>query len=97
MSFIFLMNPALVHPRDVHRMNELLQKLRDKGNTVIVVEHDPEVIRVADHVVDVGPHAGTHGGTIVYEGKYDGLLHSNTLTGKYLLQALPVKKNISPT
>ncbi len=47
-----------LHPRDVHRMNELLQKLRDKGNTVIVVEHDPDVIKVADHVVDVGPHAG---------------------------------------
>src|SRR5262249_40691011 len=57
-----------LHPRDVHRLNELLVKLRDKGNTVLVVEHDPEMIKVADHVVDVGPHAGTHGGTIVYEG-----------------------------
>ncbi len=57
-----------LHPRDVHRMNELLQKLRDKGNTVIVVEHDPDVIKAADHVVDVGPHAGRHGGEIVYEG-----------------------------
>src|SRR5205807_363108 len=54
-----------MHPRDVHRLNELLQKLRDKGNSVIVVEHDPDVIRVADHVVDVGPFAGTRGGTIV--------------------------------
>ena len=51
-----------LHPRDVHRLNELLQKLRDKGNTVIVVEHDPDVIKIADHVVDVGPHAGTAGG-----------------------------------
>src|SRR5262245_51098778 len=51
-----------LHPRDVHRMNELLQRLRDKGNTVIVVEHDPDVIKVADHIVDIGPQAGTHGG-----------------------------------
>ena len=51
-----------LHPRDVHRLNELLQKLRDKGNTVLVVEHDPDVIKVADHIVDVGPHAGQRGG-----------------------------------
>jgi len=63
-----------LHPRDVHRLNELLQKLRDKGNTALVVEHDPDVIKVADHVVDVGPHAGTLGGTIVYEGSYAGHL-----------------------
>ncbi|HRF94182.1 MAG TPA: hypothetical protein PLZ51_03260, partial [Aggregatilineales bacterium] len=80
-----------LHPRDVHRMNELLYKLRDKGNTVIVVEHDPSVIKVADHIVDVGPHAGAHGGTIVYEGDYAGLLHADTLTGKHLLQELPIK------
>ena len=61
-----------LHPRDVHRLNELLQKLRDKGNTVIVVEHDPDVIKVADHIVDVGPHAGSRGGTIVYEGSLCG-------------------------
>src|SRR5688572_2082657 len=72
-----------LHPRDVHRMNELLQKLRDKGNTVIVVEHDPDVIKVADHVVDVGPKAGSGGGKIVYEGSFDGLLHADTITGKY--------------
>ncbi|MFY9608382.1 MAG: hypothetical protein WAU45_07170 [Blastocatellia bacterium] len=54
--------------------NQLLQKLRDKGDTVLVVEHDPDVIKVADHVVDVGPHAGTLGGTIVYEGSYAGHL-----------------------
>jgi excinuclease UvrABC ATPase subunit len=80
-----------LHPRDIHRMNELLQKLRDKGNTVIVVEHDPDVIRVADHIVDIGPKAGTAGGHIVYEGSYDGLLHADTLTGKHLKQALPIK------
>lgn len=80
-----------LHPRDIHRMNELLQKLRDKGNTVIVVEHDPDVIKVADHVVDVGPRAGNGGGAIVYEGSYKGLLHAETLTGTHLLQALPIK------
>ena len=80
-----------LHPRDVHRMNELLQKLRDKGNTVIVVEHDPDVIRVADHVVDVGPRAGSGGGKIVYEGEFEGLRHADTLTGQYLLRSLPIK------
>ena len=80
-----------LHPRDVHRMNELLQKLRDKGNTVIVVEHDPDVIKVADHVVDVGPHAGQHGGEIVYEGSYADLLKADTLTGKHMQQSMPIK------
>lgn len=80
-----------LHPRDVHRMNDLLQKLRDKGNTVIVVEHDPDVIKVADHVVDVGPRAGSGGGMIVYEGSFDGLRQSDTLTGRFLQQALPIK------
>jgi len=80
-----------MHPRDVHRLNELLQKLRDKGNTVLVVEHDPDVIKVADHVVDVGPHAGHRGGTVVYAGAYEGLLKTDTLTGKHLKQAMPIK------
>lgn len=80
-----------LHPRDVHRMNELLQKLRDKGNTVIVVEHDPDVIKVADHVVDVGPLAGPHGGEIVYEGSYANLLKADTLTGKHMKQSIPLK------
>lgn len=80
-----------LHPRDIHRMNELLQKLRDKGNTVLVVEHDPEVIRVADHIVDIGPRAGTAGGMVVYEGGFKGLLESGTLTGRHMKQALPIK------
>ncbi len=80
-----------LHPRDIHLMTELLQKLRDKGNTVLVVEHDPDVIRAADHVVDIGPRAGSAGGEIVYEGPYDGLLGSGTLTGEHLTQVLPVK------
>jgi len=83
-----------LHPRDVHRLNELLQKLRDKGNTVLVVEHDPDVIKVADHVVDVGPHAGNRGGEIVYEGTYAGLLHADTLTGRHLQQSLPLKAKV---
>jgi excinuclease UvrABC ATPase subunit len=81
-----------LHPRDVHRMNELLQKLRDKGNTVIVVEHDPDVIRAADHVVDVGPYAGNRGGTIVYEGSFDGLLTSDTLTGRHMQRSTAIKE-----
>jgi excinuclease UvrABC ATPase subunit len=80
-----------MHPRDVHRMNELLQKLRDKGNTVLVVEHDPDVIKVADHIVDVGPHAGRHGGEIVYEGSYKDLLRTDTLTGKHIKENIPLK------
>jgi len=76
----------------------LLQKLRDKGNTVIVVEHDPDVIKVADHVVDVGPLAGPHGGEIVYEGSYANLLKANTLTGKHMQQSVPLKDSFrTPT
>lgn len=82
-----------LHPRDVHRMNELLQRLRDKGNTVLVVEHDPDVIRVADHIVDMGPHAGSGGGTVVYEGSYDGLLSADTLTGQHINRLMPIKEH----
>jgi len=80
-----------LHPRDVHRLNELLQKLRDKGNTILVVEHDPDVIRVADYVVDVGPKAGNGGGEVVYSGDYKGLLEAPTLTGKFINRELKVK------
>ena len=87
-----------LHPRDVHRLNELLRKLRDRGNTVIVVEHDPDVIRAADHIVDVGPLAGTHGGDIVYEGTFEGLLHADTVTGHHLYRGMPLKDTFrSPT
>ena len=82
-----------MHPRDVHRLNELLQKLRDKGNSVIVVEHDPDVIKVADHVVDVGPFAGTRGGTIVFEGSLADLLNADTLTGRHMKQSMPIKSS----
>ena len=73
-----------LHAHDVERMNALLRRLRDKGNTVLVVEHDPEVIRIADHVVDMGPGAGPHGGTVVFEGTVDGLAASGTTTGRHL-------------
>ncbi len=81
-----------LHPRDIHRLNEMLQKLRDMGNTVLVVEHDPDVIKVADHIVDLGPRAGIQGGEIVYEGSYAGLLKADTLTGNFMKEAMPLKK-----
>jgi excinuclease ABC A subunit len=80
-----------LHPRDVHRLNELLQQLRDRGNTVLVVEHDPDVIKVADHVVDVGRQAGSQGGQIMYEGPFQNLLSADTLTGRYLKQPVSIK------
>lgn len=82
-----------LHPRDVYRLNELLRKIRDQGNTVLVVEHDPDVIQVADHIVDVGPLAGSHGGEIMYTGSYEGLLTSGTLTGDYLKEQLPINQH----
>ena len=83
-----------LHAHDVEQMNALLQRLRDKGNTVLVVEHDPEVMRVADHVVDMGPRAGSHGGEIVYEGSYAGLAASGTLTGQHLEEQQELKSAV---
>ncbi len=83
-----------LHARDVARLTGLLKKLRDKGNTVLVVEHDPDVIAIADHVVDIGPRAGTHGGEIVYEGNYADLRTAKTLTGQFLSQHLPIKEQV---
>jgi excinuclease UvrABC ATPase subunit len=83
-----------LHPRDVHRLTELLAKLRDKGNTVIVVEHDPDVMKVADHLIDMGPEAGDAGGQIVFEGGFADLRHADTLTGQYLGRSLPIKENV---
>jgi excinuclease UvrABC ATPase subunit len=73
-----------LHAHDVQQMNGLLEQLRDKGNTVLVVEHEPDVMAIADHVVDMGPGAGKHGGEVVYEGPFSGLTASGTLTGKHL-------------
>ena len=92
MTYIFDEPSAGMHPRDVYRMNRLLKQLRDKGNTVLVVEHDRDVISIADHVIDVGPRAGQNGGEIVFAGSYPQLLESDTLTGRAMLQTLPVKE-----
>ena len=73
-----------LHPHDIQRMNDLLLRLRDKGNTVLVVEHKPEAIAIADHVVDLGPGAGTAGGEVVFEGTVEGLRASDTITGRHL-------------
>ncbi|WP_124727970.1 ATP-binding cassette domain-containing protein [Staphylospora marina] len=93
-TYIFEEPSVGLHPRDVHRLNGMLQRLRDKGNTVLVVEHDPDVIKVGDHIVDVGPHAGSRGGTIVYEGSFTGLLRSDTLTGRHLKRPLRPKEKV---
>jgi excinuclease UvrABC ATPase subunit len=83
-----------LHARDVARLNGLLRKLRDKGNTVLVVEHDLDVIAIADHVVDIGPRAGTHGGEVVFEGSYEALKRADTLTAQFLKQHLPIKRQV---
>jgi excinuclease UvrABC ATPase subunit len=80
-----------LHPDDVQKLNKLLIELRDKENTVLIIEHDPDVIAIADHVVDMGIGAGKSGGTIVYEGNVKGLLKSDTLTGKYLIHKNQLK------
>lgn len=83
-----------LHPHDIQRMNELLLQLRDKGNTVLVVEHKPESIAIADHVVDLGPGAGSAGGEVVYEGTVQGLRASDTLTGRHLDDRVTVKGGV---
>ncbi len=83
-----------LHPHDIQRMNELLLQLRDKGNTVLVVEHKPEAIAIADHVVDLGPRAGTAGGEIVFEGTVEELRKSDTLTGQHLDDRASVKESV---
>ena len=82
-----------MHPRDVHRMTKLLQSLRDKGNTVLVVEHDKDIISIADEVIDVGPLAGVNGGKILFQGSYEDLLLSGTLTGDALKEIVPINQN----
>ncbi|MFY1695880.1 ATP-binding cassette domain-containing protein [Solwaraspora sp. WMMA2101] len=83
-----------LHPHDIARMNDLLLRLRDKGNTVLVVEHKPETIAIADHVVDLGPGAGTAGGQVVFEGTVDGLRASGTLTGRHLDDRATLKEKV---
>ncbi|HYI23519.1 MAG TPA: excinuclease ABC subunit UvrA [Candidatus Limnocylindrales bacterium] len=83
-----------LHPHDIQRMNELLLRLRDKGNTVLVVEHKPEAIAIADHVVDLGPGAGSAGGEVVFEGTLDALRASDTLTGRHLDDRAKLKTSV---
>jgi len=83
-----------LHPHDIQRMNQLLLQLRDKGNTVLMVEHKPEAIAIADHVVDLGPRAGVHGGEIMFEGTVEGLRASDTLTGRHLDDRAAVKDTV---
>ncbi|MFJ9031743.1 ATP-binding cassette domain-containing protein [Streptomyces sp. NPDC102274] len=93
LTFIFDEPSVGLHPRDVGRLNDLLVRLRDKGNTVLVVEHDPDVMAIADHIVDMGPKAGTDGGQVVYEGPVDRLREADTLTGRCLRRRTPVKES----
>ncbi|MCC8908131.1 excinuclease ABC subunit UvrA [Curtobacterium sp. GD1] len=90
-TYVFDEPSTGLHPHDIERMNGLLLRLRDKGNTVLVVEHKPEVIAIADHVVDLGPGAGTNGGALCYEGPVDGLRTSDTVTGRHLDDRVSVK------
>ena len=94
-SLYVLDEPTIgLHPRDNARLINILKSLRDIGNTVLVVEHDPEMIKSADNIIDIGPFAGTHGGEVVYSGSYENLLKANTLTGKYISgkKKIPVPK-----
>ncbi|MBO9568325.1 MAG: excinuclease ABC subunit UvrA [Cellulomonas iranensis] len=97
-TYVFDEPTVGLHPHDVARMNDLLLRLRDKGNTVLVVEHKPEAIAIADHVVDLGPGAGTAGGRVVYEGSVEGLRTADTLTGRHLGYRATLKPEVrTPT
>lgn len=91
MTYIFDEPSIGMHPRDVYRMTNLLKSLRDKGNTVLVVEHDKDIISIADHVIDIGPKAGKYGGEVMFSGTYDDLLKSNTITGIALRNTIKIK------
>ncbi|MCM2423917.1 excinuclease ABC subunit UvrA [Streptomyces sp. RKAG293] len=91
MMYVFDEPSVGLHARDVHRLKELLVKLRDKGNTVLVVEHDPDIMAIADHVVDMGPKAGTLGGEVVFEGTFADLADADTLTARHLRHSLPLR------
>ena len=93
-TYVFDEPTTGLHPHDVQRMNDLLLRLRDKGNTVLVVEHEPETIVIADHVVDLGPGAGAAGGTVCFEGAVEGLRASGTLTGRHLDDQAALKETV---
>ncbi|KJY28853.1 excinuclease ABC subunit UvrA [Streptomyces sp. NRRL S-495] len=95
-TYVFDEPSTGLHPHDIQRMNGLLLQLRDKGNTVLVVEHKPEVIAIADHVVDLGPGAGSAGGTVCYEGPLAGLRAAGTVTGRHLDDRAAVKATVRP-
>jgi excinuclease UvrABC ATPase subunit len=95
-TYVFDEPTVGLHPHDVQRMNDLLLQLRDKGNTVLVVEHKPEAIAIAEHVVDLGPGAGTDGGEVVFEGTVEGLRASGTLTGRHLDDRAALKPSVRP-
>jgi len=97
LTYVFDEPTTGLHPHDVQRMNDLLLRLRDKGNTVLVVEHEPETIAIADHVVDLGPGAGTAGGTVCFEGTVEGLRASGTLTGRHLDDRAALKQTVRPS
>ncbi|CAA9389580.1 MAG: Excinuclease ABC subunit A paralog of unknown function [uncultured Nocardioidaceae bacterium] len=93
-TYVFDEPTTGLHPHDIQRINDLLLRLRDKGNTVLVVEHKPEVIAIADHVVDLGPKAGTEGGEVVFEGTFEKLRTSSTLTGRHLDDRASLKSSV---
>src|SRR5882724_4048118 len=93
-TYVFDEPTVGLHPHDIERMNDLLRRLRDKGNTVLVVEHKPEAIAIADHVVDLGPGAGAAGGEVVFEGTVEGLRASGTLTGRHLDDRASMKPSV---
>lgn len=93
-TYVFDEPSVGLHPHDVGRLAGLMQQLRDKGNTVLIVEHKPDMIAIADHVVDMGPHAGSKGGEIVYEGDFAGLLTSGTLTGNHMKKHQAIKEKV---
>ncbi|MEU8110585.1 ATP-binding cassette domain-containing protein, partial [Nonomuraea muscovyensis] len=93
-TYVFDEPTTGLHPHDIQRMNELLLRLRDKGNTVLVVEHKPEAIAIADHVVDLGPGAGTAGGSVCFEGTVEGLRAAGTLTGRHLDDRAALKETV---
>jgi excinuclease UvrABC ATPase subunit len=93
-TYVFDEPTTGLHPHDIERMNDLLLRLRDKGNTVLVVEHEPETIAIADHVVEFGPGAGTEGGTVCFEGTVEGLRASGTLTGRHLEDRAALKQTV---
>ena len=94
MIYIFDEPSTGMHPRDVHRMSRLLKSLRDKGNTVLVVEHDRDIISIADHVIDIGPLAGKNGGQVLFEGSYEALLLSGTRTGNAMKEVISLKDKV---